>query len=146
MASAVSGGKFANGAVTAAFVHLFNAESRKPYLDKTIREGPKGVGINSGGYRTRLSLGDRIRNFFSSTVFSNLTSLRIFKFDTIKMRLAANPVGVGILGLTPNSTGGCDAGVCMDMIPPLVGPTLPFDSAPEPPGETLNETKIREQN
>jgi len=50
--SEITGGKFANGAVTGAFVHLFNAENLNPYKQKLIKATKSNwISGKNGRYR-----------------------------------------------------------------------------------------------
>ena len=70
--SEATGGKFANGAVTGAFVHLFNAEGTR------LVAYPKGkfVGIKKETYYYR-GAEDNVRDFMDSIDYMGRNALRV---------------------------------------------------------------------
>ena len=111
-AAQLSGGSFANGAISAAFVHLFNDEMRARFTSKSIPEydtnhdDPKGsvsggilewrdskggvlavYNINSGGYKMTSSLvvGDETRMMAGAYFVDNYRGGRggFFKWDGV---------------------------------------------------------------
>ncbi len=54
--SRITGGKFANGAITAALVHLYNAEGGPPETNSSL--GPGAYELENGNGLVQLSVND----------------------------------------------------------------------------------------
>lgn len=104
LAAKATGGSFEDGAIAAAFTHLFNQEARTGG-STSVRSGKAGNPISGGEYRKSPHVDERVRGFGYSQLLSKMTGLFFVRFDPVSLRLVPNPVGVAIAGVMPADMG-----------------------------------------
>jgi hypothetical protein len=110
LAAKITGGRFEDGAVSAAFRWLFNDEgwrNSRTGGSTSISEGAKGNPYTYGGKRTKLTWYERLRGFVLNIIGDNIYT----KFDPKSYAPRANPLLLGISLMYPKSLG-CGTILC----------------------------------
>jgi RHS repeat-associated protein len=102
-ASVISGGKFANGAITGAYTQLFNAEKATSKVEDAILLFMKNTGISRDGVNALIQLGDSINKLAegaqNATNFKVMvTSMNINELKSLSMALGVskNTISMGL--------------------------------------------------